>query len=163
MIELYGIVFSIFLGTIGFFIYTFTNKNSLLGLFFYRKNTIYDVLKCGYTSILMYSIVENLKLIHNEHVLAIKGLSLIFFTLLLIPVLMLFKFIIKKEKRWIQFILFYFSIIASYILSFLLLNSISLSNIIIILGYIAYIFSILNYIAIRIIKPKGLLFLVTPK
>lgn len=158
MLELIGFIFSSSIGTIGHFLYEFTNKNSLIGFFFAKDESVWSHLKIGITPILFFSIVEKCKLINNEHVFAIKGASILIFASIIIIFYYLEKLIIKKNIAIYNIILFYVAMFISYLSSFLLLNIINLPKIIIIIGIVILIITIIIYFYSAIFKPTFLIF-----
>lgn len=158
MIELFGIILSSISGTIGYFLYKFTNNNKLIGFLFSKNKSLFSYLKLGITPILLYSIVEKTKLINNDNVLAIKGFSILIFVLTYSLFYYLGKIIRKKEMPIYNISLLYISLFTSYTISFLLLNIIDLSLIIIITGYLFLLLTIFCYIYDKIAKPNYLIF-----
>ena len=47
LIEIYGLLFEVFLGTIGHFLYDLSNKNSIIGFLFSRNESIWEHMKLG--------------------------------------------------------------------------------------------------------------------
>ena len=58
IIEIFGLLFSMILGTIGHFLYDLANKNKIIGFLFSKDESLIEHLKLGVTPILMWTIVE---------------------------------------------------------------------------------------------------------
>lgn len=145
MIYIFGILFTSLMGTIGHFLYKFTNKDKIIGFLFSTNESLYEHLKLGFTPMLMWMIVENFKLMNNHSLIVMKGLSmLVFILILIIPYLITAK-IFHKNYTFINLASFYIGIIMSYLTTFLLNNKIYLSNVSKFVGIIVFILVIASY------------------
>lgn len=145
MVQLYGFIFSSILGTIGHYLYKFTNNDKIIGFLFSKSESLYQHLKLGYTPIILWMIVENFKVLNNHYLIPIKGISLLLFTLIIsIPYLLTNK-LLKINNKYINLFSFYFGLFINYLSTFLLLNSIYLSLFVKILGVFSFILVIFSY------------------
>ena len=58
LMEVIGLVFSILLGTIGHFLYDWSNRNSLFGFLFAKNESTWEHIKLGVTPIMLWTIIE---------------------------------------------------------------------------------------------------------
>ena len=58
LIEFFGFLFNIILGTIGHFLYDWSNNNKIIGFFFATDESIWQHLKLGITPVLLWIIIE---------------------------------------------------------------------------------------------------------
>ena len=56
--EVIGLVFSIIIGTIGHFLYDWSNRNSLFGFLFAKNESTWEHIKLGVTPIMLWTIIE---------------------------------------------------------------------------------------------------------
>ena len=83
IIEILGLVFSIFLGTIGHFLYHWSNQNNLVGFLFAKNESTWEHIKLGVTPIILWPIIELLFFDFNCLFFS-KFISIIVFILLLV-------------------------------------------------------------------------------
>lgn len=145
MVQLYGFIFTSILGTIGHYLYKFTNNDKIIGFLFSKSESLYQHLKLGYTPILLWMIVENFKVLNNQNLIAIKGVSLLIFTSVIAIPYFIFNKVLKKNIKFINLFSFYFGLFISYLSTFLLLNSIYLSLFIKLTGIFSFIIVISSY------------------
>lgn len=141
-----------------YYLKRYLDNNSLINFIFKDKESLYDYLKLGVSPIILFSIVEKIKLINNEFVLSIKGISLLTFIIFYLSIYYLIKLFIKKDKTIIKLSLLFLANIISYFTSFLLLNIINLPFYIKSLGFISYLLIILSYFIINKVKPTKFIF-----
>lgn len=158
MIEFICLVLTSIMILIFYYLKRYLNNNTFINFILKDKESLYDYLKLGISPIILFSIVEKIKLINNEFVLSIKGISLIAFIIFYLSIYYLIKLFIKKDKTIIKLSLLLLSNIISYFTSFLLLNIINLPFIIKMLGFISYLLIILSYFIINKVKPTKFIF-----
>ena len=61
LIEFFGFLFNIILGTIGHFLYDWSNNNKIIGFFFATDESIWQHLKLDITPVLLWIIKPNSK------------------------------------------------------------------------------------------------------
>lgn len=145
MVHFVGILFTAIIGTLGHYLYKLSSNNKLVGFLFAKDESLYSHLKLGFTPMLFWMIVENMKVLNNDNIIMIKGISFIIFTLVIsIPYFISHK-IYKKNITWLNISSFYLAIILSYITTFLLFNMIYLSYIIKYIGICSFILVIASY------------------
>lgn len=120
-IEVIGLIFSLFLGTIGHFLYDFSNKNKIIGFLFSKNESVYEHLKLGITPILLWTFIEFLTFKFNNLFFS-KFISILVFIFTLIVLYYGYKFIFKKNILFIDILIFYISLTFSYIISINLLT-----------------------------------------
>lgn len=135
VIEILGLVFSIIVGTIGHFLYDWSNKNKLFGFLFAKNESTWEHIKLGVTPIILWTIVELLTF-DFECLFFSKFVSIITFMLLLLVFYYLYKYIFKKNNMFFDILLFYVCLSISYVVSIKLLTS---SNCGMLLNFIGFI------------------------
>ena len=141
VIEVIGLVFSVVIGTIGHFLYDWSNKNTLIGFLFAKNESTWEHIKLGITPIIFWTIIE-LFTFDFEGLFFTKFISIITFMLLLLVIYYGYKFIFKMNSLIFDILLFYVCLGISYIVSIKLLNYCygSLLNIIGLIGICFIIF-----------------------
>ena len=135
LIEILGLVFSMIVGTIGHFLYDFSNKNKLLGFLFAKGENTWEHIKLGVTPILLWIIIELLTYNFNC-IFFVKFISVISFIVLLLVSYYLYKYFFKKNNIFFDILLFYICLSLSYIISIKLLISIDCDFILNAVGFI---------------------------
>lgn len=133
------------LGTLGHFLYNFTNKNALVGFLFARNESTFEHLKLGITPILILSIAEKIRLLNNN-LLSIKGIQILVFSLLIIIFYYGKRIISKKNNPIYNIALFYTSLFVSYVVSFILINMVSIPIYLKIIGIVSILMIIFLYV-----------------
>ena len=121
-IEIIGLVFSIIIGTIGHFLYDWSNQNKIIGFLFAKNESTWEHIKLGVTPIILWTIIE-LKITDYECIFFSKFISIITFMLLLLVIYYSYKFIFKFNSLVFDVILFYICLGVSTIVSIKLLDS----------------------------------------
>ena len=150
MIYFLGILFVSFIGTLGHFLYKFTNKDKLVGFFFSVNESLYEHLKLGFTPMLLWMIVENIKLINNDNLIAIKGISFLIFTLVIAIPYFITNKLLQMNNTFINLSSFYIAVLLAYVTTFLLNNAIYLPKLLIFLGIIFFTLVIASYFISKI-------------
>ena len=135
LIEIFGLVFSIIVGTIGHFLYDWSNKHKLFGFLFAKNESTWEHIKLGVTPIILWTIIELLTFDFNCLFFA-KFISIITFILLLLVFYYLYKYVFKKNNTFFDILLFYICLGISYTVSIKLIN---LYNCGILLNFIGFV------------------------
>ncbi len=143
LIELIGLIFSIFTGTLGHFLYNLTNKNKVIAFLFAKNESIIEHLKLGITPILLWTIIELLTFNFSNLFFA-KFISILVFITSLLFGIYIYKFIFKKNILFLDIFIFYISLGLAYYASIKLLVS-NPSFILNLFGFIGIFFIILSY------------------
>ena len=114
MLEIYGLIFTCILGTIGHFLYKLTNKNQIMGFLFATNESTWEHLKLGITPIIIWSIIE-LLINFNTNIIINTTLKIITFTTLIISIYYLYRHLVKKNIVIIDIAIFYFSTAFAYL------------------------------------------------
>lgn len=122
MIEIYGLIFSIIIGTIGHFLYELTNHNKIIGFFFSQNESTWEHIKLGITPIIIWSIIE-LIILRNPNIIINTTLKVIVFTLSIIILYYGYKKLLIKNIFIIDIIVFYISLSLSYLVGINLLHN----------------------------------------
>ncbi len=135
LIEIYGLIFSIILGTLGHFLYEWTNKSKFIGYFFATNESIWQHLKLGISPILLWTIIELLTF-NFDGLFFSKFISIFIFTASLLIMYYAYKALIKKDILFLDILIFYISLFLAYFTSIKLL-SFNINNIILnLLGFL---------------------------
>lgn len=161
MIYIYGIIFVFILGTVGHFLYQIT-KNEIIGFIFSKGESIWQHLKLGITPILIWSIIEKIKMPNISNFYSVIGIQITIFSISIILLYLSYRLIFKKRSTLYDISTFYISVIVSFITSFILINMVKIPLILIILGYLLLILNILAYYYLNQTK-KELFILKEPK
>lgn len=121
LIEIFGLVFSIILGTLGHFLYEWSNYNSFFGFLFSKNESTWEHIKLGITPILLWTIIEFFTFKFSNLFFA-KFISIITFIISIIILYYGFKLLVKKNIIFIDIMIFYISLAISYIVSIYLLK-----------------------------------------
>ena len=148
IIEIFGLVFSMILGTLGHFLYDFTNKNKIIGFLFAKNENITEHLKLGITPILLWTIVEFLTFHYNNLFFA-KFISILFFVFILLFLYFGYKLLLKKNILFLDILIFYISLTLGYMVSIGILSSVGLCYLLNIFGFLGLIFVILFYFIVN--------------
>ena len=135
LIEIFGLVFSILVGTIGHFLYDWSNKHKLFGFLFAKNESTWEHIKLGVTPIILWTIIELLTFDFNCLFFA-KFINIITFILLLLVFYYLYKYVFKKNNTFFDILLFYICLGISYTVSIKLIN---LYNCGILLNFIGFV------------------------
>lgn len=157
LMEILGLIFSIVLGTVGHFLYDWSNKNKLLGFLFAKSESTWEHIKLGVTPIILWTIIELLTFKFDCLFFA-KFISIITFILLLLVIYYLYKYIFKKNNIFFDILLFYFCLDISYIISIKLLMFASCDYLLNILGFIGISSVIFLYFRFNKKTPKLIIF-----
>ena len=121
MIEIYGLLISMLIGTIGHFLYDLTNKNKIIGFFFSQNESTWEHIKLGITPIFFYSIIE-LIITLNPNTIVNMVVKIIVFILSIIILYYGYKLILKKNILVLDILTFYIALIAAYLVGINNLN-----------------------------------------
>ena len=135
LIEIIGLVFSIFIGTIGHFLYDWSNRNALLGFLFAKNESTWEHIKLGVTPIMLWTIIELLTNYLNCLLFA-KFISIITFMLLLLVFYYGYKYFFKKNNMFYDILLFYICLGISFIASISIIKSINCSILLNFIGFV---------------------------
>ena len=58
VLEIIGLVFSIVVGTIGHFLYDWSNQNKVIGFLFAKNESTWEHIKLGVTPIILWTLLE---------------------------------------------------------------------------------------------------------
>ena len=83
LIEIIGLVFSIIVGTIGHFLYDWSNQHKLFGFLFAKNESTWEHIKLGVTPIILWTVLE-LLILDFDCLFFAKFISIITFILLLL-------------------------------------------------------------------------------
>jgi len=144
LIEILGLLFCIIVGTIGHFLYKFSNKNKVVGYFFSTNESLWQHIKLGITPIVLWTIVEFLTF-NYKYLFIVKFISIFIFIIVLLSLYYLYKFIFKKNILFLDILIFYISLSISFIISIKLLYCNCFSLFLNILGFIGIIFILYSY------------------
>lgn len=144
LIEFFGFLFNIILGTIGHFLYDWSNKNKIIGFFFATDESTWQHLKLGITPILLWIIVELLTSNLNN-IFFVKFISILIFILTLLFLYYLYKFIFKKNILFLDISIFYISLFVAYLISIILFKNLSSNFILNLVGFFGIIFIFCYY------------------
>ena len=135
LMEIIGLVFCIIVGTIGHFIYDWSNKNTLFGFLFSKNESTWEHIKLGVTPILLWTIIE-LITVNLNCLMFSKFISIIVFMLLLLVFYYGYKYIFKNNNMFYDISLFYVCLGISFTVSIIIIKSISCSILLNIIGFI---------------------------
>ena len=121
MIEIYGLLLSMLIGTIGHFLYDLTNKNKLIGFLFAQNESTWEHIKLGITPIIIWSIIE-LIILKNPNIIINTTIKIIVFILSIIILYYGYKKILKKNIFILDILTFYISIAVAYLIGINNLN-----------------------------------------
>lgn len=142
-IEIIGLVFEIILGTIGHFLYEWSNYNKVIGFLFSKNESTWEHIKLGITPIILWTFVELFTKKFSNLFFA-KFVSIIAFSFCLLILYTSYKYIFKKNIIFVDIIIFYISLFISSLVSIKLLNinSLGFLNILSIfgIGFIIYLY-----------------------
>lgn len=139
MIEIFGLLFSSLLGTIGHFLYNLTNKNKIVGLLFAQNESTWEHIKLGITPIIIWSVIEVI-IIKNPNIFINTVIKIIVFALAIIILYYGYKKLLKKNILFLDILTFYISLSIAYLVG---INNFSYNY-----NWYIYIFAIIFYIAL---------------
>ena len=145
MLELLLFLMASIIGTLGHYLYKLSGNNSLVGFLFARNESTFEHLKLGVTPILILSIVEKVRLLNNN-LLSIKGIQILIFSLIIIVFYYGKRLFFKKNNAIYNITLFYIALFISYVISFIMINMISIPITIKIIGIVSILLFIFPYI-----------------
>lgn len=144
LIEIFGLIFSILLGTIGHFLYNWSSKNKIIGFFFATNESVWQHLKLGITPILLWIIIELLTVNFNN-IFFVKFVSIISFILTLLFLYYFYKLFTNKNILFLDIFIFYISLTIAYYISIKLFSTATSNFIINFVGFIGIVFILLCY------------------
>lgn len=121
MIEIYGLLFSMLIGTIGHFLYNLSNQNKIIGFLFAQNESTWEHIKLGITPIIIWSIIE-LIILKNPNTIINMSIKIIVFTLSIIILYYGYKKLLKKNILFLDILTFYISLAISYLIGINNLN-----------------------------------------
>jgi len=142
--EIIGLLFCMILGTIGHFIYDWSNRNKLLGFLFATNESIWQHLKLGISPIILWTIIELLTS-QFKNLLFVKFVSIISFVITLLSLYFCYKYFSKKNIIFLDIMIFYISLSIAYYISIELLINLNENFIFNIIGLCGMIFIIYCY------------------
>ncbi|MBQ3020727.1 MAG: hypothetical protein IJD92_00715 [Bacilli bacterium] len=156
IIEILGLVFCIIVGTIGHFLYEWSNYNNIVGFFFSKNENVWEHMKLGITPIIMWTIIELLTFNFNNLFFA-KFSSIVTFSVSLMVLYYSYKKVIKKNILFLDILIFYISItLSSYVsIKLLMLPGITFINF---LSFIGMLFIIYLYFKFNKNTPNWFIF-----
>jgi len=157
LIEIIGLVFSIIIGTIGHFLYDWSNRNTLFGFLFAKNESTWEHIKLGVTPIILWTIIELLTSDLNCLLFA-KFISIIVFMLLLLVFYYTYKYIFRKNNMFYDIALFYVCLAISFIVSINIIKSINCTILLNIVGLIGIGSIIFLYIKFNKKTPELIIF-----
>ena len=143
LFEIFGLIFSIILGTLGHFLYNLSNMNKIIGFVFANNESFFEHLKLGITPILLWTIIEFLTNNFNNLFFS-KFICILIFAFILMILYYGYKFFLKKNILFLDILIFYISLTLAYFVSINILIYTSFNiflNIIGIIGIVGVIFS----------------------
>ena len=144
LIEFFGFLFNIILGTIGHFLYDWSNNNKIIGFFFATDESIWQHLKLGITPVLLWIIIELLTSNLNN-IFFVKFICILIFILTLLFLYYFYKLFTKKNILFLDISIFYISLFVSSYFSIILFNNLSSNFILNLIGFIGIIFILFFY------------------
>ena len=121
MIEIYGLIFSIIVGTIGHFLFDLTNKNKVIGFLFAKNESTWEHMKLGITPIIIWSLIE-LIILKNPNVIINTTIKVIVFSLGIIILYYGYKKLLIKNILILDILIFYISLGTAYLVGINNLN-----------------------------------------
>ena len=144
MLEIYGTIFIIVLGSFFHFLYDLTNHNKIVGYFTSVNESTWEHIKLGITPITLWTIIELLTFDFNNLFFA-KFASIITFSLGIIILYYGYKKLLKKNILFLDILIFYISLGLSSIVSVKLLMKDNFGTLLNLFGFIGIIFIIYLY------------------
>ena len=139
LFEILGLVFSIIVGTIGHFLYQWSNNNNFIGFLFSKDESVFQHLKLGITPIFMWTIIEFFTFNFSMLFFA-KFVSILAFVFTSLFLYYGYKFVIKKIILFLDILIFYISLAGSYIVSIKLLMSSCSGFLLNFIGFMGFVF-----------------------
>lgn len=144
IIEIIGLVFYILLGTIGHFLYEWSNYNKIIGFWFAKNESTWEHMKLGITPIILWTIIELLTFSLNNLFFA-KFISIVVFSLSLLILYYGYKSVIKKNILFLDILIFYISLALSSIVSINILINNSFGVLINLFGFVGICYIVYLY------------------
>ena len=114
MIEIYGLLISMLIGTIGHFLYKLTNKNKIIGFLFAQNESTWEHIKLGITPIFFWGSIE-LIILRNPNIIVNTIIKIIVFSLSIIILYYGYKLILKKNILFLDILTFYIALTVSFL------------------------------------------------
>ena len=144
IIEIFGLLFCIILGTVGHFLYEWSGYTKFVGFFFAKDETTWEHMKLGITPIILWTIIEFFTYRFNNLFFA-KFSSIITFSITLIVLYYGYKKILKKNIIFLDIFIFYISLALAFIVSINLIINSSYGKLLNMLSFIGICFIIYLY------------------
>ena len=122
MIEIYGLIFSCIIGTIGHFLFDLSNNNKIIGLFFAQNESTWEHMKLGITPIIIWSIIEFI-ILKNPNIIINTSLKIIVFSLSIIILYYGYKKILIKNIFILDILVFYISLATAFLIGINVINN----------------------------------------
>lgn len=139
MIEIYGLLISMLIGTIGHFLYNLTKKNKIIGFLFSQNESTWEHIKLGITPIILFSFIE-LIILKNPNVFINTAIKTIVFSVSIIILYYGYKLILKKNILFLDILTFYVALTCSYL--------VGINNLTYTYKWYIYIFAFIFYLAL---------------
>ncbi len=156
MLEIYGLIFTCIIGTIGHFLYDFSHKNKIIGFLFATNESTWEHLKLGITPIVIYGVFE-LFLTQNLNNIVNTSIKVITFSIILITFYYVIKHLLKKNILILDISIFYFSSALAYLVGAKIGGN-NYSFIVYLASFIFYIILYLSYKKFSHNPPNNFLF-----
>lgn len=114
MIEIYGLIFSCIIGTIGHFLFDLSNKNKIIGFLFAQNESTWEHIKLGITPIIFWGVIE-LIILKNPNIIINTAFKIIIFSLSIIILYYGYKKILIKNIFILDILVFYISLAVAYL------------------------------------------------
>lgn len=144
LIEIFGLLFCIIIGTIGHFLYEWSGYKRYIGFFFSKNENTWEHMKLGITPILLWTIIELFTGIFDNLFFA-KFFSIVIFSVSLMILYYGFKKVLKKNILFIDILIFYISLGLSSVTSIKLLSKSNLGLFLNLFGLIGICFILWIY------------------
>ena len=122
MIEIYGLIFSCIIGTIGHFLFDLSNNNKFIGFLFAQNESTWEHIKLGITPIIIWSTIE-LIILKNPNIIINTTLKIIVFSLSIIILYYGYKKLLIKNIFVLDILIFYISLSITYLVGINNLNA----------------------------------------
>lgn len=157
IIEIVGLLFSIIIGTLGHFLYEWSNYNIIIGFLFAKDETTWEHMKLGITPIILWTIIE-LFTFNFSNLFFAKFSSIVAFSISLMFLYYGYKKIIKKNILFLDILIFYISLGISSLVSINILTNSSFAAILNFFGFIGIGFIIWLYFKFNKNTPNWFIF-----
>lgn len=158
--QIFGTVFMIIVGSLLHFAFKWSNYSIFVGIFTPVNESVWEHLKLGFTSLLIFSIIEYpfIKNYANNYFLA-KALGILCLELIIVVFFYLYTSYTRRSILFIDIFLYIVGCIACQIICYKLLTMKSLSKTSINIGIILLIINAAAFILFTFIPPRLPLFL----